>query len=312
LPIGNRTSQFWANVYLNEVDQFVKRELKCPHYVRYVDDLVLLAEQPDTLLRWREAITEFLGAHLRLALRAEPATPCRVQRGVDFVGWKTWWSHRVPRRRTLANVTERVRRFERAAMRPVLGGAALAIDLRRQGDDGSVGGLRTSLASYGGHLRHGAAWQEWYRTWASFSWLSAVLVPSGWHLRRRWSDRALAQAATLRAQHARLVRHAGERTLVFCQVGRFIEFHGSQRAPAERVLGLRRARLHRGAFLFGAGFPVQLSPRYLRRATRAGWVVLHVAEVRPLPGCVRTRVPVRLIVPCGGGQDRRLPSGVSR
>ena len=44
LPIGNLTSQFWGNVYLNELDHFIKRELKCRHYLRYVDDVVLLAE----------------------------------------------------------------------------------------------------------------------------------------------------------------------------------------------------------------------------------------------------------------------------
>jgi hypothetical protein len=56
LPIGNLTSQFWANVYLNELDQFVKRTLKCRYYIRYVDDLVLLDTTPETLRQWREAI----------------------------------------------------------------------------------------------------------------------------------------------------------------------------------------------------------------------------------------------------------------
>lgn len=52
LPIGNLTSQFWANVYLNELDQFIKRELRCRQYIRYVDDLVLLAPDPQTLVVW--------------------------------------------------------------------------------------------------------------------------------------------------------------------------------------------------------------------------------------------------------------------
>jgi len=70
LPIGNLTSQFWANVYLNEMDQFVKRTLKCRYYVRYVDDMVLLSEDPDALRRWRDEIERFLESRLRLG---EPA-----------------------------------------------------------------------------------------------------------------------------------------------------------------------------------------------------------------------------------------------
>ncbi|RIK24998.1 MAG: RNA-dependent DNA polymerase, partial [Chloroflexi bacterium] len=49
LPIGNLTSQFWANVYLNPLDHFVKRELKCPAYLRFVDDVVLFADDKATL-----------------------------------------------------------------------------------------------------------------------------------------------------------------------------------------------------------------------------------------------------------------------
>ncbi|MBI4518246.1 MAG: RNA-directed DNA polymerase [Deltaproteobacteria bacterium] len=49
LPIGNLTSQFWANVYLNELDQFVKRRLGCRFYRRYVDEVILLAEDPERL-----------------------------------------------------------------------------------------------------------------------------------------------------------------------------------------------------------------------------------------------------------------------
>lgn len=49
MPIGNQTSQFWANVYLNELDHFVKRRLRCRYYVRYVDDAVLLSTEPKEL-----------------------------------------------------------------------------------------------------------------------------------------------------------------------------------------------------------------------------------------------------------------------
>ena len=110
LPIGNLTSQFWANVYLNELDQFVKRRLRCRYYVRYVDDLVLLSTDPGELERMRDEITGFLGDYLRLKLRVEDEEPEPVSRGIDFVGWKTWWNRRLPRRRTLGSLEARLGR----------------------------------------------------------------------------------------------------------------------------------------------------------------------------------------------------------
>jgi len=156
LPIGNLTSQFWANVYLNELDQYVKRELGCRHYVRYVDDLVLLAPGPQVLIEWRAAIEKFLNGRLGLALRPDLNAPQPVTRGTDFVGWRTWWNRRLPRRRTVARFEHRVMDFERAAVRLGPFGSA-SIDLSSTEDVRAVEKLRATLASYSGHLRHGAA-----------------------------------------------------------------------------------------------------------------------------------------------------------
>jgi hypothetical protein len=71
LPIGNLTSQFFANVYLNELDQFVKHTLKARWYVRYVDDFVLLHHDPAQLEQWRDEIVAFLDTRLRLRLRGD-------------------------------------------------------------------------------------------------------------------------------------------------------------------------------------------------------------------------------------------------
>lgn len=68
LPIGNLTSQFFSNVYLNELDQFVKHRLKVRHYLRYSDDFVLVHEDPAQLLAWREQIQAFLAERLRSSL----------------------------------------------------------------------------------------------------------------------------------------------------------------------------------------------------------------------------------------------------
>ncbi|WP_437995998.1 DUF1566 domain-containing protein [Sorangium sp. So ce185] len=86
LPIGNLTSQSFANVYLDALDQFVKRRLGVEHDVRYVDDVVLLHTEAAVLRAWEGRIRTFLG--LRLSLEAHPVREVRpVAEGVDFVGY---------------------------------------------------------------------------------------------------------------------------------------------------------------------------------------------------------------------------------
>lgn len=75
LPIGNLTSQFWANCYLNPFDHFIKQELRCKGYVRYVDDFLLFADDKATLWGWLEAIQERL-ISLRLTIHPRPPVPC--------------------------------------------------------------------------------------------------------------------------------------------------------------------------------------------------------------------------------------------
>jgi len=107
LPIGNLTSQFWANVYLNELDQFVKRELKCAAYVRYVDDFILFAEDKAVLWDWRARVTEFLQT-LRLVVHPRKTLVRCVADGIPFLGWRVLPTHRRLKR---ANVQDFARRF---------------------------------------------------------------------------------------------------------------------------------------------------------------------------------------------------------
>lgn len=87
LPIGNHSSQFFANVYLNELDQFAKRELKCRHYVRYVDDFVLMSRDKQELAQWKHKISLFLKEKLRLEMSDEKTFLQPVGRGIDFLGY---------------------------------------------------------------------------------------------------------------------------------------------------------------------------------------------------------------------------------
>jgi hypothetical protein len=87
LPLGNVTSQLFANIYLNELDQYVKHVLKATMYFRYCDDFIILHEDREVLVTMLESIKIFL--HTRLALTVHPhkIELRKVSQGVDFLGY---------------------------------------------------------------------------------------------------------------------------------------------------------------------------------------------------------------------------------
>ncbi|HBO4722006.1 TPA: RNA-directed DNA polymerase [Pseudomonas aeruginosa] len=107
LPIGNLSSQFYANVYLNALDQFVKHRLGVRHYIRYVDDFVLLHHSPQQLNAWREQIEAFLAEHLHARLNPSKTILQPLARGVDFVGQVILPHRRIARRRVVDNALRR-------------------------------------------------------------------------------------------------------------------------------------------------------------------------------------------------------------
>ena len=93
LPIGNLTSQWWANCYLHPFDQFVKRELGCHGYVRYVDDFLIFGNDKRELLQWREKVCKRL-ERFRLILHEGSAFPKPVTEGIPFLGFQIFPDHR--------------------------------------------------------------------------------------------------------------------------------------------------------------------------------------------------------------------------
>lgn len=137
LPLGNQTSQFFANVYLNPLDHFVARHLKPAAYVRYVDDFLVFADSKEQLEEERSAIEAFLG---RLRLRVHPRKNriYRSRDGVTFLGWRLF-----PNRTRLvrSNVTAFRRRL-------------LALSRRYSDGRAAWGDVSQRIASWQGH----AAW----------------------------------------------------------------------------------------------------------------------------------------------------------
>jgi retron-type reverse transcriptase len=87
LPIGNLTSQFFANVYLNELDQFVKHKLKAKYYLRYVDDFIILAKDKACLELYKEEIMDFVDKKLGLTVHPDKVFIRPIRDGLDFVGY---------------------------------------------------------------------------------------------------------------------------------------------------------------------------------------------------------------------------------
>lgn len=87
LPLGNVTSQLFSNIYLNELDQFVKHQLKMKYYFRYCDDFIIISESRDTLLEIIRKIKIFLQENLKLDLHPHKVEIRSVRQGIDFLGY---------------------------------------------------------------------------------------------------------------------------------------------------------------------------------------------------------------------------------
>ncbi|HZR35153.1 MAG TPA: reverse transcriptase/maturase family protein [Nevskia sp.] len=144
LCIGNLLSQFLANVYLNELDQFVKHKLGARRYVRYVDDFVLIHQDRAQLDAWKVRIEQFLWAQLRLRLKDEGELK-PLSEGIDFLGYVVRPSHTTVRRRVVSHARERLSLW---GQQHVAGGQASATPAQYRH-------LRSVWASYGlGHFSH--------------------------------------------------------------------------------------------------------------------------------------------------------------
>ncbi len=115
IPIGNLTSQLFANIYLHELDEYVKYDLREHFYVRYMDDFVIIHHDKQHLQRLRVAIESFLWDRLRLRTNAKTQVfPVGLVRGraLDFLGYRIWPTHRKLRKGSIKRMRHRLRRLQ--------------------------------------------------------------------------------------------------------------------------------------------------------------------------------------------------------
>lgn len=122
LPLGNLTSQLFANIYMNEFDQFMKHKLKTRHYIRYADDFVIVSPDKQWLQKLIPQIALFLEERLKLALHPDKTFIKTLASGVDFLGWVHFPDHRVLRNSTKRRMMVRIKEsYKDEAMQSYLG-----------------------------------------------------------------------------------------------------------------------------------------------------------------------------------------------
>ena len=108
LPLGNLTSQLFANIYLNELDQFVKHKLKVKYFVRYADDFVIFSGIKNYLENIIPLIGSFLENELRLTLHPDKIFIKTLYSGMDFLGWVNFFVHKILRRNARRRILKKM------------------------------------------------------------------------------------------------------------------------------------------------------------------------------------------------------------
>ena len=111
IPVGNLTSQLFANIYLNKLDQYIKHMLGAKYYMRYMDDFILLSPDKEQLRHWLEDIERFLRDELKLELNPK-TTILAAKNGIDFVGYKHRATHRKVRPDSVKRIKKTIKKYE--------------------------------------------------------------------------------------------------------------------------------------------------------------------------------------------------------
>jgi RNA-directed DNA polymerase len=287
LPIGNLNSQFFANVYLNSLDQFVKHELKCRHYLRYCDDFVLLSPDRDQLVIWRKRIEEYLRDHLLLELNPTRERLRPVSDGVDFLGYIVRRDYLLVRNRVVNNLRQRLAAYEVGLV-----GQGRYIH-RYRFDQERLDALHATLASYLGHVKMANSHKLWQSLWERFRFLREYFDYDERQRKLVRKYRVPQGLRTVRRQYD-WFRWRFPKDVVFFQVGRFFEFYpGDDELP--ELLGLAAMKENRrGA---SHGFPEELARRYARVLLKQGRSLLVVRQADDYWTRIRERRPVWRLVP---------------
>lgn len=142
IPIGNYTSQYFANIYLNELDQYIKRELKIKYYIRYMDDFILLLDTKKECCETKKKIETFVQEHLQLELN-EKSRYYPNAMGINFCGYRIFLNYRKLRTSSKKKIKKKVKMWNRLYQQNKL----------------DISNAMQSLNSWRGHASHCNSYQ---------------------------------------------------------------------------------------------------------------------------------------------------------
>ncbi len=122
MPLGNLTSQFFANVYLNELDQFIKHRLRVKYYIRYVDDFVILHSSKKILEKYKEKVNKFLETKLKVELHPDKSKIIPLYKGIKFLGFKVFYHHKLLRKSNLKKFRKKLVVFKKRYKKGLIDG----------------------------------------------------------------------------------------------------------------------------------------------------------------------------------------------
>lgn len=108
MPLGNYTSQFFANVYLNELDYFIKHNLRAKYYFRYVDDLIVLHNSKSQLKIWKEEINKYVCNKLKLNLHPDKSRIIPLNKGIPLLGFRVFYHYKLLKKSNVRQIKKRV------------------------------------------------------------------------------------------------------------------------------------------------------------------------------------------------------------
>ena len=253
LPIGNLTSQFFANVYLNGLDQFIKHELKCRHYLRYVDDFVLVHRESHQLESWMSAIGNYLETVLGISLHSRRILR-PVTNGIDFLGYIVRPRYLLVRNRVVNNLKSRLNRYESELISATNRYQMVLFNLE------ILEKLFATLNAYFAHFTHAHCYRLQESIFRRFFFLNEYFSFTGGKIVRKYIPSE--KFRSLKRQYYYFLNRY-PKSLIFFQVGCFFEFYGSQVKDAQHILNLKKIKGKFG-FLQRCGFGKKALHRYIQ------------------------------------------------
>jgi retron-type reverse transcriptase len=292
LPIGNLTSQFFANVYLNALDQFVKHTLKCKYYIRYCDDFLILHESPEFLAEAKKNISGFLSHELNISLNERHGSILPVSNGIDFLGYIIRENYLLVRRRVVNNLRDKLEWFKQRLISDCDRFHIIRYDYEL------LNQLSAVLASYFAHLK----WADSYRLKQAiikrYAFLKEYFRFDGGKITPHSHTIKPTQLfSSAKSQYLHYV-HMFKGMCLFFQVGYFYEFYTELKEDVRTALSLKR--IERGRRPVTYGFPVKLEKEYAGRLLRKGLPVVVIKETERYLGRIKERLPVMKLIPQEG------------